>query len=147
MNDVDCPICYESGAPVTLECSHAFCASCILRQLHYRPSCALCRKPMIGCKPSLLPALTKNDVVVSMHPYRGRLGMMVEATDGCIEVISVEDSGRAHRIGFRKGDTLLGVNGIPCVTIQFVLQTLHRCGSRIRVTIRRRERISCCIAV
>jgi len=45
--DFDCPICISPPTNIIItRCAHLFCQACILKTLHHKPRCPLCRGPL-----------------------------------------------------------------------------------------------------
>ena len=45
--DPECPVCYDTVATVSLNCSHNLCRNCADRWFRVQPTCPMCRKIVI----------------------------------------------------------------------------------------------------
>jgi S1-C subfamily serine protease len=75
------------------------------------------------------------------RPARPWLGLYTVAVDGTVLVNDVSPSGPARTAGFRKGDRIVGVNGVAVGTQEEFYEALWRgrAGDVIKVTVRREE--------
>ena len=80
--------------------------------------------------------------VVSRRP-RPWLGLYTAAEEGRVLVDGFNESGPARTAGFRKGDQIVGVNGVSVATQEEFYEALWRrqAGDTIEVSVRREERV------
>jgi S1-C subfamily serine protease len=80
--------------------------------------------------------------VVSRRP-RPWLGLYTAATEGRVLVDGFNESGPARTAGFRRGDEIVGVNGISVATQEEFYEALWRrqAGETIEVSVRRADRV------
>ncbi|MBI3637043.1 MAG: serine protease [Candidatus Rokubacteria bacterium] len=77
------------------------------------------------------------------RPPRPWLGLYTIVIDGAVLVDDVSPSGPARAAGFRKGDRIVGVNGVTVDTQEEFYEALWRgrAGDVIRVTVRREDAV------
>lgn len=146
---LECPICFEERALVTLaECKHGFCAVCLRKQLRFDHRCALCRRCMTGCVPSLVyPHPTLINRFVSMWNVDVEAGIEVGWVGDTAIVRRVVHNAVAARRGVRVDDVLLSVNGLPCVSRELfdvIVSSTDRVSIRFHVCRPPRPHRRCC---
>lgn len=119
----ECPICFYDVTPVRLFCGHRVCATCLRLQLRYQAKCAICRRDIRGCTPSIVNASPGKEashavrrlVLLRIMPTSvADVGLTVHRFEEGIVILDVAEQSLAERRGFCVGDILFAINGIPC---------------------------------
>lgn len=134
-------------------CAHRFCTACLRRQLaadarRALPTrCALCRSPLLGCSPSMVRgglrlrlrappdgATLRHKAfpdTPSPHPPLDDPPLddppLAPPRSATSTVLRVDAGSDAFLAGWRSGDVLLAINGVPCAcSLPFVRASLSR---------------------
>ena len=143
---LECPICLELFALDDLiklrPCQHTFCSSCLGKQLKRESRCAICRVIFFDTTPPLFdPTNEVRSVVLSRRPDTGRFGLSLHSRSRGIWLRGVEWRHLWHR-GLCSGMEVLGLNGLPCLSITAVMQVLNMEGLH-EVVLHVRRWLSC----
>jgi hypothetical protein len=152
-----CPICWETGMSFTtlFPCKHAFCKMCVTRQMYFDARCALCRAAMRECRPSIVAVATRSTIVRQLrqlgacHPsldnsdrahqreVENWWGFSLIEDDETLLVVHIDPKGKACAAGIREGDTIIAVNGFPCVSMFCATQIMHASHNKLTLHLRR----------
>lgn len=111
----ECAICWNTyNTPVTTQCQHTFCKSCLRTQLMRNISCPMCRECIVATTPPLGPRSPDSELVTIYMDSSKHWGLTVSTHEGAARVEKVTRGDAAERNMFRPGDHILSMNGIPC---------------------------------
>jgi hypothetical protein len=134
---IECCICFEEITNIsTVNCNHDFCHSCIMDWCNVGGiNCPLCRTRMFELKQktdtdNVVPKNKKNKVLIidlnSIEKNPNPMFILVRAggdkTPGVLVDYINEDSIFINIL--KKGDSLLYVNGLPCVNTHDVVDVI-----------------------
>lgn len=114
----ECPVCLESKECTQLSpCKHAICPDCLHAMLQRQWTCPLCRCDIHGAAPPLATFSTEGaeQLTLTRHDVDDNLGLSLghPESDDKWTVMHVDPHSFAAAMGFHRGDTILGVNGVP----------------------------------
>lgn len=109
--EMECPICLdEAKAPLSLECHHVFCATCILKWCtSQRARCPVCSRAAM-CLDKRVREEKKFDGIHFMHPF-SEYGLWLSLVNGRLVVEESIEEGQACISGIRPGDTIYNFDG------------------------------------
>lgn len=80
---MECSVCYEANATLTIRCGHAFCKPCVLKWMtsskeQGKPGCPMCRKPIYFKGLRKIEAQLDEERFENM--YSEAMGCLIDAT-------------------------------------------------------------------
>ena len=127
----ECPICWGNyNAPITTQCRHTFCKSCIRAHFQRSILCPMCRECIVDTTPSLEPRYTDSELI-TVPCYLGmHWGLTVSTCEqaACVRMVSKGDEGERQML--KPGDRILSINGIPCRTHEDCTRIIKQLAQR-----------------
>ena len=124
----ECPVCWNN-VPILhlIPCNHIICKSCFHKNLQYRSTCHMCRTVIQGCVPEFLFENHLSYIIKTIDCKNNsdkKFGILVSNGNNCVIVEKVSYKGIAQKNGFKKGDKIYAINGIPSCNKNCAVQLL-----------------------
>ena len=120
----ECAVCLASTQDAVCPCAHAVCRECLARWLQTSATCPVCRGVVVATRTHANPS-NRKVIHVDFPTGNAHLGITLCTSLRGVRVKSAPDD-RAKHAGFRVGDVLTHVNGLPVRTPQEGIAILQR---------------------
>ena len=139
----ECAICFNEIVErcALTPCQHAYCRACVRRILRFDVRCPTCRVAIEGFRPPI-PVDATLVISVTLSPDRKYGITLANAPDGVL-VKSVGRGSAAARVGLRKNDVILSINGVPSTTQKTALLLLAHASLNPATHLAIRRRVNC----